>query len=75
MKKIPFTILAFFPEYQMKEYRSPKLEEMVSAYEEVKAQGLKNVRLGNTGIFARQEKDFEILLKRVGKGFLLKGEP
>jgi pyruvate formate lyase activating enzyme len=67
-EKIPFTILAFFPEYQMKEYRSPKLEEMVSAYEEVKAQGLKNVRLGNTGIFARQEKDFEILLKRVGRG-------
>jgi len=67
-QEIPFTILAFFPEYQMKEYRSPTLEEMVRAFEAVRAKGLKNVRLGNTGIFAQKEEEIEILLKRVGRG-------
>jgi len=32
-REIPFTILAFFPEYKMKNYRSPTLEEMVRAFE------------------------------------------
>jgi pyruvate formate lyase activating enzyme len=67
-KEIPFTILAFFPEYQMKEYRSPNLSEMIWAYQEVKKVGLKNVRLGNTGIFAKSEKEIEILLEKVGLG-------
>lgn len=67
-KEIPFTILAFFPEYQMKDYRSPNLNEMVGAFQEVKSTGLKNVRLGNTGIFAKTEKEITILLKKVGLG-------
>jgi len=66
--EIPFTILAFFPEYQMKENRSPTLQEMIAAFTEVKATGLKNVRLGNTGIFARQEEDYSLLLEKVGPG-------
>ncbi len=66
--EIPFTVLAFFPEYNMKEFRSPTLKEMIQAFEAVKETGLKNVRLGNTGIFAKDEKDFEILLARVGRG-------
>lgn len=66
--EIPFTILAFFPEYQMKRYRCPKLSEMIEAYEEVKSVGLINVRLGNTGVFASTEEDYHILRDRVGRG-------
>ena len=67
-REIPFTILAFFPEYQMKEYRSPKLEEMVEAFQTVKAAGLKNVRLGNTGLFAHTEDQIQTLRQKVGMG-------
>ncbi len=64
--EIPFTILAFFPEHQMKRYKSPKVSEMITAYDEVKAVGLVNVRLGNTGIFASSEEDHHLLKEKVG---------
>ncbi len=67
-RDIPFTILAFFPEYRMKEYRSPALEEMVEAFQAVKAAGLKNVRLGNTGIFAHTGDQIQTLRQKVGVG-------
>jgi pyruvate-formate lyase-activating enzyme len=66
--EISFTILAFFPEYQMKRYKSPKISEMVEAYLEVKTIGLRNVRLGNTGFFASSEQDHFLLKKKVGAG-------
>jgi pyruvate-formate lyase-activating enzyme len=66
--EIPFTILAFFPEYQMKRYKGPKTSDMVQAYIEVKAVGLRNVRLGNTGVFASSEEDHQFLRERVGVG-------
>src|SRR3972149_7821649 len=59
--EIPFTILAFFPEYQMKRYKSPKVSEMIEAYIEVKGTGLRNVRLGNTGVFASSQEDHQLL--------------
>ncbi|MFB0519024.1 MAG: radical SAM protein, partial [Acidobacteriota bacterium] len=62
---IPFTILAFFPQYLMKSYRPPNVEEIVRAYEEVKAEGLRKIRLGNIGVFARREEDFQLLEQRV----------
>jgi pyruvate-formate lyase-activating enzyme len=65
---IPFTILAFFPEFRMKDYRSPKLFEMIEAHKAVTSQGLKNVRLGNTGIFAKSYEDYEKLEQEVGFG-------
>jgi pyruvate formate lyase activating enzyme len=65
---IPFTILGFFPEYQMKRYKAPKISDMVDAYNEVKAVGLRNVRLGNTGVFASTEEDHGFLKKWVGVG-------
>jgi len=66
---IPFTILAFFPVYLMTDgYRPPNTQEMVSAYEEVKATGLKRVRLGNVGVFAREEADYRLLRERVDPG-------
>lgn len=66
--EIPFTILAFFPEFQMKRYRSPKVTEMISAYEEVKSVGLLNVRLGNTNVFVSSGEDYHLLKERVGIG-------
>jgi pyruvate-formate lyase-activating enzyme len=66
--EIPFTILAFFPEYQMKRYKSPKVSEMIVAYMEARAVGLRNVRLGNTGIFASSEQDYDLLKKKIGMG-------
>lgn len=66
--EIPFTILAFFPEYQMKRYRPPKLSEMIEACQEAKAVGLWNVRLGNTGVFASSEEDYHTLKEQVGLG-------
>ena len=65
---IPFTILAFFPEHRMKDHRSPTVVEMVEAYQAVKFLGLKNIRLGNVGVFARTEKDQEYLTAHVDKG-------
>ncbi len=66
--EIPFTILAFVPEYQMKRYKSPKTSEMVEAYFQVKGIGLINVRLGNTGVFASCEEDLVLLKEQVGVG-------
>jgi len=65
---IPFTILAFFPEHRMKDIRSPSVSEMVAAYQKAKAAGLKNVRLGNVGIFAGTPEDQAYLEENVEKG-------
>jgi hypothetical protein len=67
-REIPFTILAFFPEYRMMKNRAPNLQEMIAAFTEVKATGLKNVRLGDSGIFAQKEEDYQLLLEEVGLG-------
>lgn len=66
--EIPFTVLAFVPEYQMKRYKSPKVFEMIEAYHSVKASGLRNVRLGNPGVFVSSEEDYHLLKERVGVG-------
>lgn len=65
---IPFTILAFFPENQMMDYRHPTAQEMVEAFLEVKATGLENVRLGNTGVFVKGDEDYRLLEEKVGLG-------
>jgi len=67
-RAIPFTILAFFPEYKMKNSRSPTVEEMVGAYQRVKATGLENIRLGNLGVFASTQSDQAFLKANVDKG-------
>jgi pyruvate-formate lyase-activating enzyme len=58
---IPFTILAFFPEYKMKGFRAPTVREMARAYGEAKAAGLMNIRLGNLGVFAKTAEDYQCL--------------
>ena len=37
--------------------------QMLEAYQAVKEVGLKNVRLGNIGIFVKTDEDYEALLK------------
>ena len=58
---IPFTLLAFFPQYQMQHVPAPTLEQMLSAYEAARASGLNQVRLGNLGIFVKSDEDYERL--------------
>ena len=61
--EIPFTILAFFPQYKLRDVPAPNLNQMLEAYQAVKEVGLKNVRLGNIGIFVKTDEDYEALLK------------
>jgi pyruvate formate lyase activating enzyme len=63
---IPFTILAFFPEYRMHGYRSPTTHEMLAAYKACKSAGLEQIKLGNLGIFIRDEGDQELLQRELG---------
>jgi pyruvate-formate lyase-activating enzyme len=64
---IPFTILAFFPEYRMKEFTTPTVAAMVEAYHRVKATGLQHIRLGNVGMFARTQEDRQYLTAHVDR--------
>jgi pyruvate-formate lyase-activating enzyme len=65
-RMIPFTILAFFPENKMRDYRHPSVQEMIEAFHGVKATGLQRVRLGNTGVFAKGDEDYRLLEDTVG---------
>ncbi len=65
-ENIPFHILAFFPQYKLKDYRSPNLNEIIDVFNFVKDIGLKNVRIGNIGIIAKTKEDFRELIKQVG---------
>ncbi len=66
---IPFTILAFFPQYRMMEFRAPSAHEMAEAYIMAREAGLERVRLGNLGVFAREEEDIRLLEERLGGGW------
>lgn len=63
---IPFTILAFFPTYQMSDTPPPTLDQMVEACEAVCEAGVRQVRLGNCGVFVRTLEKWAELLDRVG---------
>ncbi len=65
--EIPFTILAFFGEYKLKDIPSPNLNQMLGAYRASKEAGLKNVRLGNLGVFIKTDKDLEIFQKTINE--------
>jgi pyruvate-formate lyase-activating enzyme len=65
---IPFTILAFFPEYRMQDFERPSVQEMLEAYNRAKATGLEHIRLGNVGVFASTEEDQQYLAANVEKG-------
>jgi pyruvate-formate lyase-activating enzyme len=65
---IPFTILAFFPQYKLKSFnnRSPNVDEMIAAYEAAQETGLNHIKLGNPGVFLSGEKDQQTLVARLG---------
>lgn len=65
--EIPMTILAFFPEYEMKNVELPTLNQMIRVFKSVKEIGLRNVKLGNCGVFAKSREDWEYLLQEIGK--------
>ncbi|MEM2282709.1 MAG: radical SAM protein [Candidatus Hadarchaeales archaeon] len=65
-ERIPFTILAFFPEYKLMHVRPPKLLEMIQAFLAVKEVGLKNVKLGNCHVFAKTGEDWKLLIAALG---------
>ncbi|MFX0024174.1 MAG: radical SAM protein, partial [Candidatus Hermodarchaeota archaeon] len=66
-ENIPFHILAFFPQYKLKHFRSPYLDEIIDTYKVVKEVGLKNIQIGNIGVFAKDEEQIKKLIKLVGK--------
>ncbi|MFX1409573.1 MAG: radical SAM protein [Promethearchaeota archaeon] len=65
-ENIPFHILAFFPQYKLKTFRSPNLDEILETYETIKEIGLKNVKIGNIGVFAKTEEEMKRLIQIVG---------
>ena len=62
---IPFSILAFFPEHQMKDFRRPNTKEMVEAFKKVQSTGLQNIKLGNLGVFIHNDEDRDYLLANI----------
>jgi pyruvate-formate lyase-activating enzyme len=66
---IPFTLLAFFPQYKMQHVSAPTLEQMLSAYEAARIAGLNQVRLGNLGIFLKNDEDYERLASAAPGGW------
>ncbi len=66
-EEIPMTLLAFFPAYKLAKNSPPTLSQMINAYDVIKDVGLKNVKLGNCGVFAKTERDWKRLLDTVGK--------
>ncbi len=65
-REIPFTILAFFPEFKLRNIRGPNLWEMVSAFMAAREAGLKKVKLGNVEVFARTSSELSTLTSLVG---------
>ncbi|MFX1339064.1 MAG: radical SAM protein [Promethearchaeota archaeon] len=65
-ENLPFHILAFFPQYKLKDFRPPTLNEILDTYKMVKNLGLKKVRIGNIGIFAKKEEELKTLIRTVG---------
>ena len=59
--KIPYAIVAFFPEHKLKNVPSPNFQQMVEAFEAAKDAGLENVKLGNLGRFVKNMEEYEML--------------
>ena len=60
---VPLTILAFFPQYRMTSFRSPTTDEMLDAYAAARDAGLRNVRVGNIGVFARSREEADRVME------------
>ena len=65
-ENIPFHILAFFPEYKLMDYRAPTLNEILDTYLTVKKIGLNKVKIGNLGVFIKNEAEMNKFLEIAG---------
>lgn len=65
-ENIPFHILAFFPIYKLESYRPPTLDEILETYNVVKGVGLKQIQIGNIGVFAKTDEEMKRLINTVG---------
>ena len=63
---IPFTILAFFPEYRMQDVPVPNLGEMIEAYNAARDAGLRRVKLGNLHLFVHTRAEYALLKEQIG---------
>jgi pyruvate-formate lyase-activating enzyme len=63
---IPLTILSFFPVYKLDSANPPALLDMIKVFHQVKEIGLNHVKLGNCGVIAKNDKDWELLLNEIG---------
>ena len=64
---IPFTILAFFPAYQMRDVPSPSLVQLIEAFQAARAAGLRRIKLGNVHLVEHTREDYETLERIVGR--------
>lgn len=60
---IPYGIIAFFPEHELRDVPSPDYHQMIEAFEASRDAGLRNVRLGNLGRFVRTNGEYEALFQ------------
>jgi len=61
--EIPYAIIAFIPENEMREVPPPNFQQMLEAFEAAKDAGLKKVKLGNLGMFVKTSEEYEMLAK------------
>jgi pyruvate formate lyase activating enzyme len=66
-REIPFTILAFFPEYHLRTVPGPTVEQMLAAYRAARDAGLRKIKLGNVPLFAPTPEKCEALAAIVGR--------
>ena len=66
----PFTILAFFPEYRLKNVPGPTVEQMLAAYHAAHDAGLRQIKLGNVPLFAPTREAYDALAAIVGDASL-----
>ena len=50
-------------------YRGPTMLEMVKSFHAIKEKGVRNLRLGNLGVFVKTNNDLEFLEKTLGPKF------
>jgi len=58
---IPYAIIAFIPEHKLASVPPPNFQQMIEAYHAAKDAGLKNIRLGNLGMFVKTTEEYETL--------------
>ncbi len=66
-KGVPTTLLAFFPQHKLSHLREPTYAEMVKAYRVLKEVGLTKVKVGNVGVFCKDEECLDRLVKEIGR--------